>query len=317
MTTVLFTYPQPYATKMRAMALGPSKGVCVQTSHQLRPDYAWLRTARREARSLQRLVAHYELETSLSRELASAERHERLSLYGTVYDRLFAELPDHPQWSITPEMRANQAATQLRMLLPMLGPSSVFVEIGCGDAILTRAVAPHVRSAIGVDVTDRLVDDKAGRPFELLISDGISIPLEDGSVDLVFSNQLIEHLHPKDVEAQLSEIYRVLKPGGRYVCATPNRLTGPHDISVFFGYTASGLHLREYDHRLLARTLRAAGFRHLEAVGLVKGYPYRLPVWSVGAVEAVLDSMPRPVWHRLMRISVIYRLSMVTVVGRK
>jgi hypothetical protein len=30
------------------------------------------------------------------------------------------------------------------------------------------------------------------------------------------------------------EINRILKPGGQYLCATPSRVTGPHDISVFF-----------------------------------------------------------------------------------
>jgi predicted SAM-dependent methyltransferase len=34
------------------------------------------------------------------------------------------------------------------------------------------------------------------------------------SVDLAYSNQLMEHLHPDDASEQLANVYRALKPGG-------------------------------------------------------------------------------------------------------
>ena len=67
-----------------------------------------------------------------------------------------------------------------------------------------------------------------------------------GSVDLAFSDQLMEHLHPDDAVEQLRNIHRALKPGGVYVCVTPNRLYGPSDISAFFDDEARGFHLKEY-----------------------------------------------------------------------
>jgi len=67
--------------------------------------------------------------------------------------------------------------------------------------------------------------------FSLIISDGVSVPVPGGSVDVAWSAQLMEHLHPDDAREQLGNIYRALKPGGVYICITPNRISGPHDIS--------------------------------------------------------------------------------------
>ena len=38
----------------------------------------------------------------------------------------------------------------------------------------------------------------------------------------------------------LANLYRALKPGAVYVCITPNRLSGPHDISLYFDSVATG-----------------------------------------------------------------------------
>jgi predicted SAM-dependent methyltransferase len=50
----------------------------------------------------------------------------------------------------------------------------------------------------------------------------------------------MEHLHPDDAFEQLKQIYTALTPGGLYICTTPNRLTGPHDVSKYFDETAAG-----------------------------------------------------------------------------
>ncbi len=81
------------------------------------------------------------------------------------------------------------------------------------------------------------------------LSDGREIPVADGSIDLAYSNQLLEHLHPDDALTQTSNVFAALRPGGAYVCLTANRLSGPHDISMYFDPEATGFHLREYTTR--------------------------------------------------------------------
>lgn len=102
--------------------------------------------------------------------------------------------------------------------------------------------------------------------FELVLSDGQSVPVPPASVDLAYSNQLMEHLHPDDATAQLAAIARALAPGGRYLCVTPHRFTGPHDISKFFDLVPTGFHLKEYTVGELEYLLVSAGFREVRVV---------------------------------------------------
>ena len=96
-------------------------------------------------------------------------------------------------------------------------------------------------------------------------------------MDLVFSNQLMEHLHPDDAEAELQSIFTALKPAGYYVCITPNRLTGPHDISRDFEESATGLHLKEYSTSELDSLFRRTGPPKDRAASLHRGstFPFQ------------------------------------------
>jgi ubiquinone/menaquinone biosynthesis C-methylase UbiE len=86
----------------------------------------------------------------------------------------------------------------------------------------------------------------------------------DNSVDLVYSGQSIEHV-PRDVaDAVLSEVRRVLRPGGHLGLDTPNarvtRLERPDFIDPDHEYEYTDAEMRE--------KLAAAGFDILSAVGL-------------------------------------------------
>ena len=287
------------------------------TAIKPRPDFEQLRRARSETRTVDRLAAHYSIETELARRLKHSQRDERMSLYGQVYDRLFEALPDHPQRSGRKTIRADVIAMQVNLLAPFLTPDATYVEIGCGDALLTKTIAGRVKKAVGVDVTGQLIGTDKPSGFEFALSDGIHIELPDGSADLVYSNQLMEHLHPEDAVAQLQEIHRILTKGGRYICVTPNRLTGPHDISLYFGYEPTGFHLVEYDYRSLSAIFRKVGFTALSALVMAKGKRALIPAKVAAAAEAAIESMPRSLRDRLSTSQAAIILAGVTLVGRK
>ena len=110
-----------------------------------------------------------------------------------------------------------------------------------------------------------------------------SVPLAGESVNVAYSNQLMEHLHPDDAVEQLRNIYDVLVPGGLYLCVTPSRLTGPHDISKYFDEVATGFHLKEYSISELHRLFQDVGFSKVRAyVGLLGVYmPFPLSLLSL------------------------------------
>lgn len=267
-----------------------------------RPDFERTRRLNHDSRSPERLAAHYALERRLAERLREAPPSDRARVYSEVYSELFASLPDHPQHAAERAGQSHRVAGQLDMLLPLLNGGRRYLELGCGDAAVTFAMSGHVRQAFGLDVTDALIDLKsAPENFRFLKTDGVHIPLPSASVDLVYSNQLMEHLHPDDAEGQLREVARVLAPGGLYLCRTPNRLTGPHDISAYFDYQATGFHLREYDYRSLRTLMRTAGFK---SVRFLVGGPRRAPMpYAVAAaIEGALERMTPATRTRAARL---------------
>jgi ubiquinone/menaquinone biosynthesis C-methylase UbiE len=53
--------------------------------------------------------------------------------------------------------------------------------------------------------------------IEVATASAVSLPLVDGTADLVVSNYCFHHLNDDGKRRALSEIYRVLEPGGRLV----------------------------------------------------------------------------------------------------
>jgi SAM-dependent methyltransferase len=253
-----------------------------------------LRPRQVEQRTPARLRQHYEVERELADRLRRATREQRRSLYRSVYNELYQRVPDHPQLTrkSSPELTRLAVAPLQRLLQAYLRPETTFLEIGPGDCALSIAVAPRVRQVYGLDVSEEITH-RTSLPsnFELILSDGTSVPLLPDSVDVALSNQLMEHLHPDDALEQLRGIWRALRPGGVYICITPNRLTGPHDISRYFDPVATGFHLKEYTVGELSRLFREVGFRTVRTLLGGRGVFVAMPAGPVSASEAVLQLM--------------------------
>jgi SAM-dependent methyltransferase len=102
----------------------------------------------------------------------------------------------------------------------VLRPEDTVVEAGCGrTAPLLRRLQGRARRLIGIDLVEfALEEDLAG--VELVRGSIDDTGLPSGSVDLVLSRALMEHLeHPRRAFA---EIQRILRPGGRYLFLVPN-----------------------------------------------------------------------------------------------
>jgi ubiquinone/menaquinone biosynthesis C-methylase UbiE len=88
------------------------------------------------------------------------------------------------------------------------------------------------------------------------------LPLEDSQFDLVLCAETLEHV--RDVQLFLSEIRRVLRPGGTLAVTTPahSRLTGLKLLVRGFenGFDPLSPHLRFFSKRSLARVLGELGY---------------------------------------------------------
>lgn len=186
-------------------------------------------------------------------------------------------------------------------ILAALRPAAggTLVDLGCGDGSFTRRVAEQVgaRRTIGVELIEHLAAAAEAQGIEVERADlGAKLPFEDGSIDVVHSNQVIEHLPGTD--HFLSEIARVLRPGGQAVVSTNNLASWHNVASLVLGWqppplhvsddvivgnpanpaegepgSAGQMHLRVFTGRALASLAAHHGLRvdHAETVGL---YPF-------------------------------------------
>lgn len=273
-----------------------------------------------ESRSYERISEHYRIEKELATRLRSAAKEERRKLYTAVYDELFRRVPDQPQLTLKASASSRQAevAKRLKLLAGYLGPEVTYLEVGPGDCGLAMAVAQRVRKVYAVDVSNEITaGESLPENLELVISDGSTIPVPAGSVDLAYSDQLMEHLHPDDALEQLGNIYRALAPGGIYICITPSRFSGPHDISRYFDAVATGLHLREYSVGELTKLFRAVGFRKFKILAGGRGFHTSLAPVLVKAIEQFLTLMPVTFGRTLARKVPLRLILGVKLVARK
>jgi len=253
-------------------------------------------------RSLERLKYHYSVERELADQLRAASKSERKHLYTSLYNELFVRVPDHPQnlLKLPNPLKLAEVERQFCLLRPFLKKTTVYLEIGAGDCALAIKVAQAVSHVFALDVSDEI---SSGVSFpvncDLIIADGTEIPVPPGSVDLAYSNQLMEHLHPDDAAEQLAQVFQALQRGGVYICVTPNRLCGPHDISKLFDTVPKGFHLREYNNTDLIEDFHLVGFRRFRAMFSYKGvvFPLLVSLWPILMYERLISALPR----RLMR----------------
>jgi SAM-dependent methyltransferase len=138
-----------------------------------------------------------------------------------------------------------------------------------------------------------------------------------GSVDVAYSNQLMEHLHPDDALEQLHNIYKALVPGGIYMCVTPNRLNGPHDISKHFDRVAMGFHLKEYTVTELCHLFQTAGFSKVRILVSLKIIRVLLPVLPAKILEKLLNFLPYSFRKSLASSWPVAKLLGIRLVGTK
>jgi SAM-dependent methyltransferase len=302
-----------------ARYVNPAWGVALVMSDRsrvaFRPDADRTRRDRNDTRSPDRIRAHYELELELAQILRSASRENRKIVYGEVYRKLFEGLPDHPQNTRRVENSLQRIAPQIAQVKPFLTKATAFLEVGCGDAALAIAISGDVRHAFGLDVTDALLPEKQPDNFSYVPTSGANIDLPDHSIDFAYSNQLAEHLHPDDARDQFAEIRRVLRPGGRYYCTTPSRVTGPHDVSCYFDYDARGFHLKEYDYDSLRRLFLNAGFKRIEVQLRVKRLKFSAPFPLIRAVELAVLALPVKLRQHFVRNPIAGVLFGLTMIG--
>ena len=159
---------------------------------------------------------------------------------------------DDELWELVPEDPGPSPA-QLVSFVRSLGPVAAALDIGCGDGRLTAELPATSVTAADVS-TEALRRARRRVPGARLVElePDAPLPFADGDFELVLCSETIEHV--RDAQLMLSELRRVLRPGGELALTTPatRPLVRPaHPLSP---------HLRRFTRRSLAALLDVMGF---------------------------------------------------------
>jgi SAM-dependent methyltransferase len=132
------------------------------------------------------------------------------------------------------------------------------LDFGCGSGYGTARIAHGCKRIVGIDISADAVDYARGKfqadnlQFAAIAPvEQQPLPFADLSFDVVLSFQVIEHV--PDVGRYLSEIGRVLRPGGIFVVATPDRSSRLLPMQKPWNM----FHLHEYSEAELKHALSA------------------------------------------------------------
>ncbi len=95
------------------------------------------------------------------------------------------------------------------------------VDLGSGTGFFTDLLASRYQQVIGLDISTKMLrfaQEKRNSAIHWLEADAYKLPLQDNSVDFIYSNLMIQWCDP--LNTVLDEIMRVLKPGGLFVFST-------------------------------------------------------------------------------------------------
>jgi ubiquinone/menaquinone biosynthesis C-methylase UbiE len=192
------------------------------------------------------------------------------------------------------------------------------LDVGSANGIHLRLVAPHCRSAVGVDINRRMIELARARlaadgceNASILEASAEELPFPAGEFDLVYSFSTL--LLVPDLDAALGEIARVVRPGGTTILD----LTGRYNLSArhWRGWYRSqghfGLHALSLPRALEAH--RRLGLRAVEVhgLGIADQWKYVRGLARLDWLDRVFHGggRPRDLDYRLSNLGPLRRLA--------
>ena len=216
--------------------------------------------------------------------------------------------PLNDDWLIgLPNTFHKGAQTDIALNLPRLlelidpRPGQRVLEVGAGTTWLSNVLAARGCFVVATDITRRLyvgLDSAdvlmrhSGTVYDRIQAEMNDIPCVDASFDLIVANAVFHH--SENLLETLTEMHRLLRPGGMIYVHVPNYASLTIHLGVSrFAYNEPLGHLNYFTPRTLAAMLRRAGFTrvrlhsdHLEYQDFVHREPFDYGTFEAGLATA-------------------------------
>ena len=181
--------------------------------------WAWLADYVRRRVRAQQIFAHSQKRVARVNVTDVIERELHDELWR---EEIFAQLPAHTRYY---EMRRYEWIWQL---LPRDVHAAKVLDAGCGDGYILQETAKRWRGAgarfFGMDISfykTARAQQRLGASAHINVANLERTPFPDNTFDLIVCTEVLEHL--LHVQPGITELWRILKPGGRLLLSTPSR----------------------------------------------------------------------------------------------
>ena len=217
----------------------------------------------------EKLVEAFEIEKVFHEQILEEESYEkRQEMYRNVYNTVH---PIYGKNKTDIQRGKNPKDKIVRLFRKELEGKSI-LDLGCGEGYFLESISRQLKhkSLVGVDVSISPLS-KHHQNIEFISSNVIRFDI-NRQFDVVFSDQVLEHIAPADLTMHLASVRSSLKSKGLFIVNLPNRLFGPCDVTriIDASYTgktkAQGTHLNESTYGELISVLEHNGFQEFKTV---------------------------------------------------
>ena len=115
----------------------------------------------------------------------------------------------------------NLGRLRVEWLIDQVEPGTYGLEVGCNSGGLCKRIQDEKKAYMkGLDICEDLVERAKAKGVSAMVGKAEKLPYRPNTFEFVVMTEVMEHLfEPKVV---LNEIYRVLRPGGKFIGSVPH-----------------------------------------------------------------------------------------------
>jgi SAM-dependent methyltransferase len=189
--------------------------------------------------------------------------------FGAILTGSAGELP---QWRVdeffdTGRVDADRFLADLARIAPNV-PMSRVLDFGCGVGRVTRALARHFETSVGVDIAPSMIaramslnQSFCNSSFRVARTPELR-EIETAVYEVVYSRLVLQHIPPALIGRYIRALIRVLAPGGVLMFQMPEEIA-PEPEDVFLGAPVIGGVLKSHLPRVIVHTYRRIKYRFI------------------------------------------------------